>query len=163
MKFPRSLIAAFAVMASLFTASVAVAGTETNVSSGLTAKGPGLAVHGYDVVAYFTDARPTRGRAKYSIVYKDATYRFASEAHLDAFEDDPENFLPQYGGYCAYGVAVGAKFDGDPHLWRIVDGKLYLNLNEEVQATWQKRISRYIKKGDRNWPRIAGKTPEELS
>ena len=60
-------------------------------------------------------------------------------------------------------MAVGAKFDGDPHLWRIVDGKLYLNLNEEVQATWQKRIPGYIKKGDRNWPRIAGKTPKELS
>jgi YHS domain-containing protein len=163
MKLARSLIAAFAVFSSVFAANMALAGTETNVSSGLTAKGPGLAVHGYDVVAYFTDGQPTRGRAKYSIVYEDATYRFANEEHLEAFEDNPEKYLPQYGGYCAYGVAVGAKFDGDPHLWRIVDGKLYLNLNEEVQATWQKRISRYIKKGDRNWPRIAGKTPEELS
>jgi YHS domain-containing protein len=163
MKIARNLLAALAVASGLFAASVAMAGTETNVSSGLTAKGPGLAVHGYDVVAYFTEARPTRGRAKYSTVYKDATYRFASEEHLDAFEDDPERYLPQYGGYCAYGVAVGAKFDGDPQLWRIVDGKLYLNLNEDIQATWHEDISGYIKKGDRNWTMIAGKTPEELS
>ena len=120
-------------------------------------------VHGYDVVAYFTQNQPTLGRAKHSTVYKDATYRFASEEHLDAFEDDPEKYLPQYGGYCAYGVAVGAKFDGDPHLWRIVDGKLYLNLNEDVQKTWERNIPGYIKKADRNWTKIAGKTPEELS
>ena len=132
-------------------------------SSGLTGKGPGLAVHGYDVVAYFTEGQPTRGRAKYSTVYNDATYRFASESHLDAFEDDPEKYLPQYGGYCAYGVAVGAKFDGDPHLWRVVAGKLYLNLNEDVQAAWEKDIPGYIKKADRNWTRIASKTPEQLS
>ncbi len=159
----RNLVATLAVISSLFAASAAIAGTETNVSSGLTAKGPGLAVHGYDVVAYFTEARPTFGRAKHSTVYKDATYRFASDEHLDAFEDDPEKYLPQYGGYCAYGVAVGAKFDGDPHLWRIVDGRLYLNLNEDIQKIWEKKIPGYIKKADRNWPRIAGKTPEELS
>ncbi len=139
---------------------VAVAATSP---CGLTAKGPGLAVHGYDVVAYFTQSQPTLGRAKHSTVYKDATSRFASAEHLDAFEDDPEKYLPQYGGYCAYGVAVGAKFDGDPHLWRIVFGKLYLNLNEDVQKTWQKNVPGYIKKADRNWTKIAGKTPEELS
>ena len=159
----RNLVATLAVISSLFAASAAIAGTEINVSSGLTAKGPGLAVHGYDVVAYFTEGRPTFGRAKHSTVYKDATYRFASDEHLDAFEDDPEKYLPQYGGYCAYGVAVGAKFDGDPHLWRIVDGRLYLNLNEDIQKIWEKKIPGYIKKADPNWPRIAGKMPEELS
>ena len=163
MKIMRALVAAFAVIAGLLAASAAIAGTETNVSSGLTAKGPGLAVHGYDVVAYFTDGQPMLGRAKYSTVYKDAAYRFASEDHLDSFEDDPEMYLPQFGGYCAYGVAVGAKFDGDPHLWKIVDGRLYLNLNEDVQKTWERNIPRYIKKADRNWPKISGKTPEELS
>ncbi len=163
MKIMRNLAAALAVISGLFAATAAIAGTETNVSSGLTAKGPGLAVHGYDVVAYFTQSQPTLGRAKHSTVYKDATYRFASEEHLDAFEDDPEKYLPQYGGYCAYGVAVGAKFDGDPHLWRIVDSRLYLNLNEDVQKTWEKNIPGYIKKADRNWTKIASKTPAALS
>ena len=163
MKIVRNLTAALAVIAGLFAAGAAIAGTETNISSGLTVKGPGLAVHVYDVVAYFTKGQPTTGRAKYSTVHKDATYRFASKGHLDAFEANPEKYVPAYGGYCAYGVAVGAKFDGDPHLWRIVDGKLYLNLNEDVQKTWVKNIPGYIKKADRNWTRIAGKTPEELS
>lgn len=163
MKIVRNLIAVFAVVSSLFSASIATAGTETNVSSGLTAKGPGLAVHGYDVVAYFTRGEPTIGRAKYSTVFRDATYRFASEEHLDAFEDNPEKYMPQYGGYCAYGVAIGAKFDGAPHLWRIVDSKLYLNLNEAVQKAWERNIPGYIKKADRNWTKIAGKTPAELS
>ncbi len=163
MKIMRNLAATLAVISGLFAASAAIAGTETNVSSGLTAKGPGLAVHGYDVVAYFTQSQPTLGRAKHSTVYKDATYRFTSEEHLAAFEDDPEKYLPQYGGYCAYGVAVGAKFDGDPYLWRIVEGKLYLNLNEDVQKTWEKNIPGYIKKAGRNWIKIASKTPAELS
>ncbi len=163
MKIMRNLAATLAVISGLFAVTAAIAGTETNVSSGLTAKGPGLAVHGYDLVAYFTQSQPTLGRAKHSTVYKDATYRFTSEEHLDAFEDDPEKVLPQYGGYCAYGVAVGAKFDGDPYLWRIVDGKLYLNLHADIQKTWEKNIPGYIKKAGRNWTRIAGKTPEELS
>ncbi len=135
MKIMRNFAATLAVISGLFAASAAIAGTETNVSSGLTAKGPGLAVHGYDVVAYFTQSQPTLGRAKHSTVYKDATYRFTSEEHLDAFEDDPEKYLPQYGGYCAYGVAVGATFDGDPYLWRIGEGKLYLNLKQDVHDT----------------------------
>lgn len=163
MKIVRNLTTAFAVIAGLFAAGAAIAGTETNVSSGLTAKGPGLAVHGYDVVAYFTKGQPMVGRAKHSTVYKDATYRFASNGHLDAFKSDPEKYLPQYGGYCAYGVAVGAKFDGDPQLWRIADGKLYLNLNEDIQKTWQKNIPGYTKKADRNWTKIVNKTPQDLS
>ena len=116
-----------------------------------------------DEIEALSKGEPTIGRAKYSTVYKDATYRFASEEHLEAFEDDPEKYQPQYGGYCAYGVAVGAKFDGDPLLWRIVDGKLYLNLNEEIQATWEKDIPGHINDADDNWTKIAKKTPQELS
>ncbi len=163
MNIVRQSLSAFVVITGLFAASVAVAGTETNVTSGLTTKGPGLAVHGYDVVAYFEKGQPEVGRAQYSTVYNGATYRFSSEETLDTFEDNPEKYVPQYGGYCAYGVAVGAKFDGDPRLWRIVDGKLYLNLNEDIQATWEKDVPGYIKKGDRNWKKIASRTPEELS
>lgn len=163
MSIVRKFVAASAVIIGLFAAGVANAGTETNVSRGLTTKGPGLAVHGYDVVAYFEKGQPEVGRAKHSTVYNGATYRFSSEAALDTFEENPEKYVPQYGGYCAYGVAVGAKFDGDPRLWRIVDGKLYLNLNEDIQETWEKDVPGYIKKGDRNWKNIASRTPEELS
>ena len=163
MKFVRKLVAAFALMSSLVIAGAANAGTETNISSGLTIKGHGLAVHGYDVVAYFTKGEPTVGRAKYSAVHNDATYRFASKAHLEAFKKNPVKFVPQYGGYCAYGVSVRAKFDGDPRLWKIVNGKLYLNLNEDIQKTWEKNIPGNIKKANRHWKRIANKTPRQLS
>ena len=159
----RKFVAASAVIVSLFATGVANAGTETNVSSGLTTKGPGLAVHGYDVVAYFEQGQPRVGPAKYSTVYNGATYRFSGKQNLDAFEAHPAKYVPQYGGYCAYGVAVGAKFDGDPRLWRIVNGKLYLNLNEDIQETWEKDIPGHIQEADRNWQSIASRTPEELS
>ena len=157
----RKLIVALTMVTGLFAAGAAVA--DTNVSTGLTGKGTALAVHGYDVVAYFTQGQPIRGRAKYSVVYKDATYRFANKEHFEAFDDDPQKYVPQYGGYCAYGVSVGAKFDGDPHLWKVVDGKLYLNLNEGVQKIWAKDVPGNIEKADRNWKQIARKAPKELS
>jgi YHS domain-containing protein len=163
MKIFRRLTVALAVMTSLFTASAAFAEAETNVSSGLTFKGPGLAVHGYDVVAYFTQHKPTFGRAKFSAIHKNARYRFASKANLDAFKADPEAYVPQYGGYCAFGVSVGAKFDGNPRRWKIVDGKLYLNLNEEVRKTWLKDVPNNIRKANDNWKKIVHKTPQQLS
>ncbi len=70
--------------------------------------------------------------------------------------------MPQYGGFCAFGAAEGGKFDGNPLLWKTVDGKLYLNLNEEVQKMWQENISLHIEIADHNWPRIAGKPTGEL-
>ncbi len=163
MNILRKLFAAFALMSSLVIAGTANAGTVTNISNGLTILGSGLAVHGYDVIAYFTKGEPAIGRAKFSATYNDATYRFASKAHLDTFEDDPKKFVPQYGGYCAYGVSVRAKFDGDPRLWKIVDGKLYLNLNEDIQRSWEKDIPGNIKRANRHWKRIATKTPQQLS
>ena len=154
---------AFAVLAMLFGLTGATLANDLNVSTGLTIKGSPLAVHGYDVVAYRTVGQPTRGKATYSAEYKGATYRFASRKNLRAFRREPARYLPQYGGFCAYGVAVGGKLDGDPTLWRIVDGKLYLNLNPEIQRTWEGNIPRYIRRADRNWTRIAGKAPDELS
>ena len=163
MTIVRKFTAVFAIIAGLFAASAVMAGPDTNISSGLTLKGPGLAVHGYDVVAYFTKGEPTIGNAKYSVKHNDATYRFASQEHLDKFKNNPKKYVPAYGGFCAFGVSVGAKFDGDPHLWKIVDGKLYLNLNAMIQETWLKDIPGNIEKADKNWRKISLKTPQELS
>ncbi len=135
MTIVRKLTATLTLIVGLFVATAAMAGPDTNISNGLTLKGPGLAIHGYDVVAYFTQGQPTVGDAQYSVAHNDATYRFSSQAHLDTFKGNPEKYAPLYGGYCAYGVSVGAKFDGDPHLWKIVDGALYLNLNKQIQQT----------------------------
>lgn len=142
------------------------AGPEVNTATGGVLVGgkpaPGLAVHGFDVVAYFTDAKPAQGDAKFSATHGDATYRFASQANLDAFKANPGKYTPAFGGYCAYGVAVGAKFDGDPRYWKIVDGKLYLNLSSEVQEAWNKDVAGNIKKANTNWPQLASKLPHEI-
>jgi len=129
---------------------------EINVSSGVTLAGPGLAAHGYDVVAFFTEGKPRVGSDAYAFAHRGGTYRFVSQAHLDAFKADPGKYEPAYGGFCAYGVALGKKFDGDPRYWKIVDDRLYLNLNGDIQVEWSKDIPGNIKKADGNWARIRG-------
>ncbi len=119
-------------------------------------------MHGYDVVAYFTDGKPTKGDERFTVIHKEATYRFANKANLDAFNADPTKYKPAYGGYCAYGVSLGAKFDGKPDYWKIVDGKLYLNLSRDAQKAWNKDIPGHIVKADTNWPKIVDKKPSEL-
>lgn len=139
------------------------AGVDVNTTQGLTLAGPGLALRGYDPVAYFTEGKPVIGTATYTTTYNEAAYRFATEEHLQTFNAKPETYVPQYGGFCAFGAAVGAKFDGDPELWKIVDGKLYLNLNPDIQEQWQKDIAGHITKADKNWPTIKDKAPADLS
>jgi len=136
-------------------AGAATAQQPQNVSAGLTEKGVGLAAHGTDVVSYFTDGRPEPGLGKFTAVHDGAAYRFATEAHLKAFQADPVKYVPQYGGFCAYGATFGKKFDGNPHLWKIVDGRLFFNLNEEIQAKWEADVPGNIAKADASWKRIA--------
>ena len=165
MKYPILIAAAAAAWLGFF--APAVAGPEVNTATGAVLvdgkPAPGLAVHGFDVVAYFTDGKPVQGDAKYAVVHKEATYRFASQAHLDAFKADPAKYEPAYGGYCAYGVSVGAKFDGDPRLWKIVGDKLYLNLDSGIQKAWLKDIPGAVRKADANWPKLASKLPSEIN
>ncbi|NNK00947.1 MAG: YHS domain protein [Desulfatitalea sp.] len=115
----------------------------------------GWAVKGYDVVAYFTLGQPTKGAGDYTYKWRDATWRFANAEHLAAFTADPERYAPQYGGYCAYAVAMGTTANIDPvHGWQIVDGKLYLNYNRSIQEKWMQDIPGYIEKADNNWPKV---------
>lgn len=158
-----AVTAAMAVAVLGSTVSATFAAAEVNVAPGRTLKGPGVAVHGFDPVAYFTQQKPVQGTATYSVVHGGATYRFANAAHMRAFKKDPDKYTPAFGGYCAYGVAVGAKFDGDPRYWRIVNGKLYLNLNREIQKTWLKDIPGNIKKAVKSWTKIKHKDPASLS
>jgi YHS domain-containing protein len=111
------------------------------------------AVSGYDTVAYFTAGKPVKGKAEFKTEYQGAEWRFASADNLAAFKANPEKYAPQYGGYCAY--AVGAKnalVSSDPEAWSIVNGKLYLNYDKDVQQTWVKDQTNYIKQADANWP-----------
>ena len=112
----------------------------------------GLALRGYDPVAYFTEGEPREGNAELAVSYKGGTYHFASQEHQDLFVANPDKYLPAYGGYCAYGTAVGVKVDGDPSLWTIVDGRLYLNINRGVDRTWRRDKANFISQADANWP-----------
>lgn len=121
-----------------------------------------VAVGGYDAVAYQTEGKPVRGSGDHVAVYNGEAYLFSSEANKKKFEADPARFAPAFGGYCAYGVAVGKKFYGDPEVWKVVDGTLYLNLNPDVQKLWNKDIPGHIRKAEGNWPKIQDKAPWEL-
>ena len=135
---------------------------DINTSTGMTLAGGPLAIHGYDAVAYFTDGRAVVGQAQYSATHNEAAYRFSSEANKKKFEKNPDRYVPQYGGFCAFGVSVGAKFDGAPRLFKVVDGKLYFNLNREIQKKWLEDVPGNIVKADANWAKIRDKSPMEL-
>jgi len=114
----------------------------------------GAAIRGYDPVAYFTDSKPVKGDVKYTYSWKGATWRFASAANRDAFAASPEKYAPQYGGYCAYGVASGYAVSTVPEAWSVRDGKLYLNYSTGVQKDWLRDPAGYIRKADGNWPKV---------
>lgn len=116
-----------------------------------------LATGGYDPVSYFKDGVPRLGDARFTMNYKGATWRFASQANLDAFRSNPAAYAPQYGGYCAWAVSQGYTASGDPLVWNIVGGKLYLNYNKDVQANWSKDIPGHIVRADKNWPTVLDK------
>ena len=120
------------------------------------------AVQGYDVVSYQTGKRPIRGNGNFVAVHDGATYQFSSADNQKAFEKDPERYVPAYGGYCAFGTSVGKKFIGDPEVWRIVDGKLYLNLDTSIQSEWLKDVPGRIRSADANWRNIKDRNPASL-
>jgi YHS domain-containing protein len=112
----------------------------------------GLGAKGYDVVAYFTKGKPVQGSAKHESVYGGVTWRFANADHREMFEANPEKYAPQYGGFCSWGAANGKLFDVDPaNGWTIVDGKLYLNFNADLNKTFTKDAAKFIPKADKNW------------
>lgn len=115
----------------------------------------GLGAKGYDVVAYFTDREPAMGSDKHTSQYGGVTWQFSSREHRDMFAANPARYAPQYGGFCSWGVSQGKLFDVDPvNGWKIVDGKLYLNFNADIQKVWEKDSSGYITKAERNWPSL---------
>ena len=114
----------------------------------------GAALRGYDPVAYFTEHRPVEGSTEFTAEYQGSTFRFANKANRDAFAAAPARYAPQYGGYCAFGTAHGHKAAIDPAVFSVVDGKLYLNYDRDVQKQWSGDIPGYITKADANWPEV---------
>lgn len=114
----------------------------------------GTAIGGYDPVAYFTDMKPVKGLQEFPAEYQGSTFYFSSAANRDRFAANPAKFAPQYGGYCAFGMAKGYKAAIDPGAFTVVGDKLYLNYNGTVRALWVLDIQGYVKKADQNCPEL---------
>jgi YHS domain-containing protein len=118
--------------------------------------GNGLAIQGFDPVAYFIQDKAIVGSAEFTANHAGATYRFVSAQNLEAFLLEPEKYIPAYGGYCAYGMAQGYKAPVEPDKFTIFGGRLYLNFNGAVQNTWRKDIDGYIQRAEASWKEIGG-------
>jgi hypothetical protein len=114
------------------------------------------AIDGYDPVAYFTDGRAERGSAEITFDWNGANWRFTSEVHRELFAQDPGKYAPQYGGFCALGMAHGGDVPTKPTAWTIYEGKLYLNMIDEVTVTWRYNPDRLIKRADLKWKAMNG-------
>jgi len=157
---PRSSTLALTAAAFLGLALTGLAGpvpASAQVAPVFTGIVKGVAVGGYDPVAYFTAGKPVRGSKDITHTHEGATWRFASEANRAAFMADPAKYAPQYGGYCAWAVSQGYTAKGDPNAWKIVGDKLYLNYNRSVQRSWEKNAAGNITKADANWPKVLTK------
>jgi hypothetical protein len=112
------------------------------------------AIGGYDPVSYFKESRPVKGNDQFSYVWKNATWKFSTAENMRSFMAIPENYAPQFGGYCAYGMSENHKAPTSPDAWTIVNGKLYLNYNMDVKSMWSKNQQELIEKANKNWPTV---------
>lgn len=159
----RGFLAVLAVVASLAVASPknALAYDEASPSA-TNIDGHGLALKGYDPVSYFEAGRPQAGKEQFTAQHDGAIYRFSSAANRDAFIANPARYVPAFGGFCAMGVALEKKLDVDPQAWKVVDGRLYLNVNKDVQKRWLDDVPGNISLANSNWPKLKDKVPKTL-
>ena len=115
----------------------------------------GVALRGFDVLAWHEEARPRRGDPRFAVAWAGAAWHFASAERAARFAADPAGLVPRFGGFCAFGVARGYKVDIDPEAWHIREGALYLNYDRGVQRQWLRDVPGYIARAEANWPRLA--------
>ena len=154
------VVTVLGVCALSLVAAPAARAAELSIETNLT--DDGIAVNGCDPVAYFTKGEPTMGRSALQYEHQGIVYRFASEEHRQTFIANPPRYVPAYGGFCAYGVRTGRKFEIDPNSWRIVDGRLYLLLNPGTKVIWELQRSSNIQIANAIWPTIKPFPDEEL-
>jgi YHS domain-containing protein len=147
----RNLLAVLA-----FAAALAPARSDEPASAVNVLAGGGVAIHGYDPVAYFTEGGPRAGKPELAVTHAGARWLFASEANRQRFVTSPARYLPAYGGYCAFGVAQGYRVKIDPAAFTIINERLYLNYDKGVQATWLGKTDAFIAQANTNWPRLVG-------
>lgn len=146
-----SLLTLFLLFASRLQAGVPGSTSSINVDA------QGLALRGYDPVAYFKDGKPLRGTANLSASYGGARYLFISESHRKLFLEDPRKYIPEYGGFCAVGTSFGEKVDVDPETGKIVNGRLYLNNGPKALAIFDHDTRNTISRANQNWPTVKDK------
>jgi len=113
-----------------------------------------VAVGGYDVVSYHTEESPVRGHARFNHFWNGAVWFFSSQENRAAFAENPEAYAPAFDGYCAFAAALNYAAPGDPLVYTVHDGALYLNVSERAQELWSEDIPGNIEKAQQNWPRI---------
>lgn len=145
----RTFLASAAAIpaATLFTRAAAAAEPPVYATNG-------IAIDGYDPVAYFTESKAVKGLPNHTSAWDGATLQFASAENKAMFDADPEKFAPKYGGYCAYAVSKGYTASIDPDAWSIHEDRLYLNYSKSVRALWSARKRHHISQADANWPSV---------
>lgn len=148
----RTLTAAEGILAFLSLALFLVTGT-----NGMAAgPSPGLAIKGYDTVAYFKLGKAMTGSSSFTHEWHGLVWQFSSKEHRDLFAASPEKYAPQYDGWCAWAMTESRLAVTDPEVWKIVNGKLYLNCSREAYEKWARDIPGHIKKADEIWPKLRG-------
>jgi YHS domain-containing protein len=136
------------------TASLLMIAFNSSAFAGEFFERDGVAIEGYDPVAYFTEKQPIQGKKEFTAEYKGSIFLFSSAVNRDKFKATPEAFAPQFNGFCAYGTAGGYKAKSDATAFTVLDGKLYLNYNAFVRTRWNLDTTGYINKAVANWPAV---------
>jgi hypothetical protein len=150
-------VALVAALGALAFSAPASAGSSIN-----TSYFDGVAIEGYDTVAYFMDGKATKGSEDFAFDWLGATWYFANAEHRDLFAEKPVQYAPQYGGHCALGVAFGESTSNiDPEAWAIVDGKLYLQYSKGAREEWEEDSAKLIAAADQKWPEIKARVESD--
>jgi YHS domain-containing protein len=150
------LFKSFAALTVLLFSAISQADVDTETDSN------GVILAGHDAVAYFTEGKPVEGKAKFTAVHNDAIYRFSSKKNRNAFVKNPAKYAPAYGGFCAYGMTFGKKFEIDGKAFEIVDGVLYVNKNPSVYEAWKKDVPKHLKEANSEWPSVKNVAADKL-
>jgi YHS domain-containing protein len=154
----KRLISKFCLFTVFLYSSVVFAAPPVNtLSGGLFDRQTGIAIRGYDPVGYFTDNKPVKGKTEFETEWNGAKWLFASKENLDVFKASPEKYAPQYGGYCAYGVANDNLVSIEPERFTIINARLYLNYDADIQSTWRKSPEKYITDADKKFSTLLKK------
>jgi len=144
-----------------FMMTISMISFSANAKSEINSTDEGVAIEGYDSVAYFTDGFAVKGKTEFKSEWNGAYWLFSNAEHRDLFDAAPEKYAPQYGGYCAYAASNKGIASGSPQRWRIVDDKLYLNTNLLAQKLWENNIPDNINSSDQNWSELKTKLKEQ--